>query len=286
MVFKSLSYPKGEMVAQAPDSALPGARIPIEIRVTIEEEIKPRALRVELVGEETYYLPSRGRHSHGSVPWESTFAKIVQVVAEQPSLSQGMEQKWSCSVQIPPDALPSCRGEWVNIRWTLKAILDVHNRVDLMKANPLRVLSPSPQMGDVSLASAEKTFGQVVLTLKAPREISTGNTLKGQLALQIKDKLSVRSIRIELVRIEDAKEEKVSQVISTARVSEEASFNQVDSPSFEFALDVPAGAPPTSVCKHSYLRWKVRAVIDRNMKTDFNVEQDLIVYNAPKITDG
>jgi hypothetical protein len=135
------------------------------------------------------------------------------------------------------------------------------------------------------VSPVEKTFGQLTLSLKAPRAISTGNTLKGQLSLQIKDKFSIRSIRIELVRVEDAKEEKANQVISTAQVSEEASFNQNESPSFEFALAVPAEAPPTSVCKHSNLRWKVRAVIDREMKADLNAEQELFVYNAPKPTD-
>jgi hypothetical protein len=285
MVFKSLSYPEGKMVGQAPDSVLPGALIPIEIGITIEEEIKPRALRVELVGEETYYKPSFGRHSRGPNPVEFTFAKIVQTVAEYPALSQGVEQKWNCSVQIPPDALPTCHGEYVDIRWTLKAILDVPKRVDLMLTKTIQVLCPHPKVSNMPVLPVDKSFGQLTLSLKAPQVVSAGNFLKGQLVMQIKDQFSVRGVRIELVRVEDAKENKANQVVSAVEVSGEAAFKQNESQSFEFALDVPAEAPPTAVCKHSNLRWKVRAVIDRKMKADFNVEQKLLVYNAPELTD-
>ena len=280
MVFKFLFKPKGKIQLQAPDSILPGTLLPVEIRITTEEEIKPRAVRAELVGEETYYI--KGRRSYTMI--SSTFARIMQTVAEQPSLLQGIEQKWNCSLQIPADALPTCRGKWVNIRWTLKAVVDVPKRGDLSQEKPLPVFCPPPQVSNMPVLPAEKTFGQVVLSLKAPQAASAGGTLKGQLALQIKENLSVNSIRIELVQVEDAHDRKTNQVISTTRISDEASFSQNESPSFQFALDIPPEAPPTAVCKHSNLHWKVRAVIDRKMKTDFNVEQELFVYNAPKLT--
>jgi hypothetical protein len=284
MALEFLVKPKGKIELQAQDSNLPGALIPIEIRVKIGEEIKPRALRVELVGEETYYVRRHSKHSSRIVHEDYAFAKITHTVAEQPALLMGVEQKWNCSLQIPPDALPSCQGKWVDIRWTLKAALDVPKRFDLSQEKPLRVFCPSPQISNMPVLPAEKTFGQVTLSLKAPQAVSAGNALKGQLALQVKDKLGIRSIRIELVQAEDAQARKANQVISTAQVSGEATFNQNESPSFEFSLDIPAEAPPTAVCKNSNLRWKIRAVIDRKMKTDFNVEQELFVSNAPKLT--
>ena len=134
----------------------------------------------------------------------------------------------------------------------------------------------------MSVLPAEKIFGEVTLILKAPPVASAGDTLKGQLTLQIKEKLSIRSIRVELVQVEEAGARKADEVISTTQISGAASFNQNESPSFEFSLDIPAEAPPTVICRHSNLRWKVRAVIDRKMKTDFNVEQELLVYNASK----
>jgi len=204
-------------------------------------------------------------------------------VAEQPALSQGVEQKWSSSIQLPPDALPTCRGKWVNIRWTLKAVLDVPKRADLSYGKPFHVSCLSTQLSDMPVLPAEKVFNQVTLMLKAPQAISAGTTLKGQLVLQLKDNLSISSIRVELARVEKAGSRDADEVISTAQCSGAASFNQNDSPSFEFSLDIPAEAPPTAICKFSSLRWKVRAIVDRKMKTDFNVEQELFVYNAPKL---
>ena len=282
MVFKSIFKPEGKIQIQAPDSILPGALLPVEIRITTEEEIQPRELRAELVGEETYY--EKTQRGNGYMTMHFTFARIVQTVAEQPALFQGVEQKWNCSLQIPPDALPTCRGKWVNIRWTLKAVVDMPKRVDLSQGKPLPVFCPAPHVSNMPVLPAEKAFAQVALNLEAPQVISAGNSLKGQLNLQIKENLSVNSIRIELVQAEDAHDRKANQVVLSIKISDEASFSQNESPSFPFSLDVPAGAPPTAVCKHSNLHWKVRAVIDRKMKTDFNVEQELFVYNAPKLT--
>jgi hypothetical protein len=282
MSVKSPFKPKGNIQLQAPDSILPGVSLPLEIRITTEEEIKPREVRAELVGEETYY--EKIHRGNGYMTTHFTFARIVQTVAEQPALLQGVEQKWNCSLQIPPDILPSCRGKWVNILWTLKAVVDVPKRIDLSQEKPMHVFCPPPQVSNMPVLPAEKAFGQVVLSLKAPQAASAGDSLKGQLALQIKENLSVNSIRIELVLVEDAHDRKTNQVISTTRISDEISFSQNQSPSFQFALDIPPEAPPTAVCKHSNLHWKVRAVIDRKMKTDFNVMQELFVYNAPKLT--
>jgi hypothetical protein len=284
MVFKFLFKPKGKIEIQAQDNSLPGAQLPLEIRVTTEEKVEPREIRAELVGEETYYLRARGKLHHSKLNY--TFARIIQKVAEHPALLQQSEQKWGSSIQIPADTLPTCCGKWVNIRWKLKAVLDVPNRADLSHGKPFHISCLPPQSSDMPVLPAEKIFGQVTLMLKAPRAISAGNTLKGQLVLQIKDNLSISGIRVELVRVEKAGSRDADEVISIAQVSGEASFNQNGSPSFAFSLDMPADAPPTAIGMFSSLRWKVRAVIDRNMKTDFNVEQELLVYNTSKPAKG
>ncbi|MCX6006774.1 MAG: hypothetical protein NTZ34_05880 [Chloroflexi bacterium] len=283
MVFGSLFKPKGKLVLQAKDNSLPGELLPIEIRFTPEKEIKPREVRGELVGEETYYVTvTTSDDDMRDARKDEKFASIIQTVAEQPSLLPGVEQKWSSSIQLPADAPPTCHGKLVNIRWTLKAVLDVPKSANLSQEKPLNVVCPSPQVSDHPALPAENIYKEVTLTLKAPQVASIGSTLKGQLTLQIKDKLSFRSIKVELVRVEEAGSRKANEVISTTQISGEASFNQNESPSFEFSLDIPAEAPPTVICKRSNLRWKVRAVIDRKMKSDFNVEQELLVYNASK----
>jgi hypothetical protein len=286
MVFGSLFKPKGKLVLQAQDISLPGELVPLDIRVTAEEEIKPNAVRAELVGEERYFKTEmrgdgKGHSRPHTVEKNETFTRIVQLVAEQPDLSQGMEHKWNSSVQLPADAPCTCRGKLVNIRWTLKAILDVPKRADLSQEKPLHVFCRPPG-GATPVPTAEKTFGEVSLSLKAPAGAVAGTSLKGQLTLQITDKLTIRSIRIELVQVEVAGTRREDTVVATAQVSGETAFSPLESPSFSFSLPIPADALPTSVCTHSSLRWKVKAVIDRKMKSDFNVEQELQVFNSSR----
>ena len=289
MAFASPFKPKGQIMVQSQDAILPGETLPVEIRITPDEEIQPRQVRAELVGEETYYVTETRRDARGNLRTQTesktnTFARIVQTLAEQPTLFKGVEQKWNCTLQLPPDAPPTCHGQVVNIRWTLKAVLDVPKRADLSQEKPLNVLCPSLQMADMPVLPAENTYKEVTLILKAQRAAFAGSTLKGQLTLQVKDKISVRSIRVELVQAEKAGTRQQDKVISTTQIPGAASFNQSESPSFEFSMDIPAESPPTVLYVNSNLHWKVKAVIDRKMTTDFNVEQELFVFNAPKIT--
>jgi len=290
MVFKFLFKPKAKIEIQSQYKSLPGALLPLQIRLTTQEEIKAQEVRAELIGEETYYVTETYRDSKGHmrtrvVQRNDTIARITKTVAEQPTFIQGAEQQWSLSLQLPSDAPPTCCGKVVNIRWTLKAVLDVPKRPDQSQEMPLHVLCPSPQVSNMSVLPAEKTFDDVILNLKAPQVASAGETLVGQLTLQMKDKLSVQGIRVELVRAEDAGDRKAEEVISKTEISGSTSFNQHEAPSFEFFLDIPAEAPPTARSPHSNLCWKVKAVIDRKMKTDFNVEQEVLVYDASEPTD-
>ena len=286
MAFGSLFGPKGKLALKAQDSCLPGEPIPIGIQVTTENEIKPREVRAELVGEETFYV-TETRHSGGHVSTQTVkkneiFVRITETLAEQPSLYKGVEQKWGCFLQLPPEAPPTCRGKLVNIRWKLKAVLDVPKRIDLSQEKSLIVFCQPRDSSGTSGAPAERTFSEVTLILEAPPGASAGDTLLCHLTLQTKEKLSIRGIRGELVRIEEAGVRRADEVVSKTQVSGAGSFWPDESPEFEFYLDIPAEAPPTANCRRSSLRWKVRVVIDRRMKTDFNLEQELHLDNTPR----
>lgn len=282
MGLDSLFKPKVKLMLQSQDNVLPGDTIPFDVRVIAEEEILLREIRAELVGEETYYeyesrWDSRRAYHSGNVKKTNTFASLVQVIAEQPSLHNGTDQKWSSSLQLPPDAPPTSQGKIVNIRWTFKAVLDVPNKRDLSQEKPLNVFSHS-RSSEISIRPAEKSFGEVTLALLVPLVAVVGHPLNGQLTLNVKENLGIRSIRMELRKVEQAGGSKYAdEVISKTQVSGEHSFSAGESPTFEFSLDIPASAPPASICENSRLWWKVRAVMDRRMKIDISAEQEVAV---------
>jgi hypothetical protein len=166
----------------------------------------------------------------------------------------------------------------------LKVVLDVPNQPDQSQEMPLYVLGRPPQTKNVNILPAEKIFDPVRLNLEVSPIASPGETLIGRLTLQIKDKLSIQGIRVELVQLEDAGSRKSEEVLVKTEISGSASFNQSEAPSFDFSLKIPPDASPTASSLHSSLRWMVKAVVARRMKTDFNVEQGVIFFNASEPT--
>lgn len=263
---------------------MPGTSIPVSVNLTPHEEVKPREVRVELVGQEIYYVRQTYTDSKGHVHTRvvrknNTFARIARTVAQQPVLFTGAEQRWRTTLAVPPDAPPTSKGKLVNISWTIKAVMDVPMRHDQSEEIPIQILSIPPQSGDGM--TAEKIFDDCVLNLEAPFIAGADETLIGALVVQTKQNLKVRGIRVELIQSEDAGARKSEQVISEQQISGAVSLNPYESPSYKFALAIPAGAPPTAISPHSSLRWFVRATLDRRLRRDFNVQQQLLIYHAP-----
>jgi hypothetical protein len=285
MVFKFLSKPEAEIHIQSQNKGLPGTLLPVELRLIAQEAINARELRVELVGDETYYVKETHRDSKGRVETHvvkrtETIAKIAQTAAVQPVFTRGDEQKWNISLQLPSDAPPTCAGKLVNIQWKLGAVLDVPNRPDQSKEMPFFILCPAPRVNDRSLLPLEPDFNDFTLKLELPPAASPGETLVGRLTLQMKNKLNVQGIRVELIQVEDAGARKADDVILKSEISGSVAFSPSESPTFEFSLNIPPEAPPTALARHSSLRWKVKTVIARRMQTDFNVERELLLFNA------
>lgn len=280
---------KAELEVHTSETCLPGASLPVEIVVCLQEELKPRQVRLELVGQETYYehqtYPgTKGRPETRTVRKVNTFASIPHVALEQPSLVPGVEASREVSIQIPFDAPPSCRGEVVDVRWILKATLDVPGRLDQVREVPLQVMRTAPINGRPDGAGkslpAQKSFDDCTLELEVPGLLSAKETVRGRLLVKALRAFQVRGIRVEVVRLEDAGAQNAENVTARQDLSGSLSLNPMESPSFAFSMPLPETVAPTMASPHSSLRWQVRAVLDRRLRTDFNVQQDVFIYNA------
>ena len=283
--------PKAELEVRTRETCLPGVSLPVEVVVCLQEQLKPREVRLELVGEESYYVQEtqagpKGQTHIQTVQRVNAFTRVPYTVLEQPSLTPGVEASREVTIQIPIDAPPSCRGKVVDVHWTLKAVLDVPGRRDQVRELPLQVMrSPFSARQDnearIGLPAA-KSLDDCSLTLDVPRMVAAKGVVSGRLQLKAQRKFQVRGIRVELVRQEDAGAEQADDVVAHQDLSGSVSFNATESPSFAFSLPLPSVVAPTMVSPHSSLRWQVRAVLDRRMRSDFNIEQDVFIYNAPE----
>ncbi|MBI2911089.1 MAG: hypothetical protein HYY05_03030 [Chloroflexi bacterium] len=261
-----------------PATCTPGDTLPVEVRLTPAEDVTPRQVRVELAGREDYYVEVEHRDRDGTTRSierrTRVFQSVVQVVHEAGLLGKGVEQRWSASLQVPPDASVASKGKYVDVRWVLRAVVDVSGRGDVVSEQPIGVLAPAP--AEVVRAEQTEPIDDGTITLDIPRPaLAGGETVEGTLRIDASSLPQVRGIRVELVRSEYAVERKVDDVVARQAFS-------VGSPSYPFALVLPPGAPPSSLGGgNSRLLWLVRGVMDRPMRSDYQVQTYVQVHNAP-----
>ena len=277
--------PKADIDLQSDASAFPGAALPVRIRLTPREEIKPREVRLELVGRETYYVRQHSGGKNGGtriVRRNSDFNLITRTLAQQPVLTRGIEQYWDTALALPPEAPPTSRGKLVDVRWALKSVIDIPMRPDHSSEVPVLVYKLPPQSEASAPAPAGKAFDECLLKMEAPHVAAAGDTLIGHLHLEMRKEINVRGIRVELISYEDAGARKESAVAASRQVAESLAIGPHEMRSFEFALSIPVDSPPSMVSPHSSLRWVLKVSLDRRFRGDFNIEQEVLVYNAPE----
>jgi hypothetical protein len=284
--------PKGELVVLAPSSGRTGDSLPIEMSLRSQEDLRPRQVRIELVGRETYFerqrdTDSRRRSQTRIVKREAEFSREFHVLERDFLLASGMEQDWSTSISVPVDAPSTCRGELVDIRWVLRGVVDVLRRPDLVGEVPLqvyrqdRVYTMENVSGDTtSMTTMGFEECNLILTL-GKLSLTAGEALQGNFQLEMVKELSVRGIKVQLVQMEDAGARDSREVVFSELISGPVSFNPYETHSFDFVLVLPPEAPPTAYSPHSSLRWRAEVVLDRPMRTDYSASKEVIVLWVP-----
>lgn len=262
---------------------LTGTTVPVEVAVCPREQLNPREVRVELAGAETYYVAvAEGRHAV-LVKKSTVFTRTSFTIKDQPSFPPGVTTSRKLNIQIPVDATPSSYGKEVYVCWTLKAILDLPRRPNLVKEIPVQVMNtPIRNVKAMADLPQEQSYKDCILSLEVPFTTASKGAVSGSLKLKALRKFQVRGIRIELRQIENVSGGvDVNDVIAQQDLSGPISINANDSPSFDFTLPIPPDAPPTAVTPHSRLRWQLRATLDRRMQRDIGIKQDVIIYSVP-----
>ncbi len=256
--------------------------MPVKVDLITDEEIKANAVRLEVICTEAYYVTETHRDSRGhqvvrTVKRTNELSKIESILAESPLFSAGMQRRWDVSLDLPSNAVPTCARKVVDVKWLVKAVLDVPGRPDQVHELTLQVLAPRAR--EITMLSSDKRFDDVVMNLQMPSAAAVGKKLSGKLTLSIKEKISLQGIRIELVCYEDAGSKTASEAVVRNEISNSLSFSPGETPTFDFSLQLPEDIPPTSHGSRSSLDWKVKAILDRKMKTDYSLEQEVYIYN-------
>ena len=185
---------------------------------------------------------------------------------------------------LPSDAIPTLNGSIVQkiqpgVAWEVRASLDVTRARDMRQSQEITVLkSLSTEDVPARPIVAEAAHRQCALALDLSRRSArSGDTLDGSLRAEMIDDVEAEEIRVELVRVEKFGNESQDHIVDKATFKREASLKSSETGMWRFHLDVGQVKTPSLQAEKSSVAWLVKGILDRRMRRDLRVEQEINV---------
>ena len=115
-------------------------------------------------------------------------------------------------------------------------------------------------------------------------ELVAGETFRGKVVINAVEDCNARGVRLELLREErvtaGVRANEQSRIVHSMQIASGTKIPRGQHAVVDFALPVPTGLCPGRRTRHSEVRYKIKAVFDRAWASDFQVEQEVALYNA------
>lgn len=277
----------------------PGDTVNVRVAVHGVKEIKIQEMRVELLFDHVYEYEERTRDTAGDSRTRTvTETDHIAVGTERllvgETVAEGHQSTHVVSFVIPPDAPPSAAGGITRIVWKAKATLDMPRARDVNAETDVTVIAPAAAFaGRVESAPEVRGGDEGAFSCTLTRRIARpGERFEGVFTATPSADLQVQGVRVELVRLERtfAPESGGFQARHGRTAEHVADRMELAGPStlagsvtrdFPFELAVPPDAAPTFATGHAELRWVVRAVLDRRLRSDHGVALEVAVSTEP-----
>ncbi|MCI0439641.1 MAG: hypothetical protein L0177_10990 [Chloroflexi bacterium] len=289
MVFSFMRRPQATLEMEASEGPFrPGDEVAARVTLTSREGFQAREGRVTLTCVETYW---RRETSYNSSTRSTTThtrkhtEKLMELSApfmSESRVNPGVRYREDVAIAIPEHAPPSLEGRLANVAWELRASLDVPGARDVHFEQGVWVASSraSSQAADAQTPPSltDAAFEECALSLELPsREWQAGETINGALRANAARDVSFSEIRIELVCEEKAGDRNNTEAEDRVMLQQNASFMPRQSREWPFALTIPQGFRPSAFVSRTSVKWSVRGVLSRRMRTDFTVEKEIQV---------
>ena len=280
--------PKADLQVE-PDkgTAMPGDEVGARVTLSPDADFHIRSGSVALVCVETYVQKISNQYGTSYHKKTNVLSRQEESFAGSGVIRKGTEYSTEVAFTLPDDALPTLRGAVVQkiepgISWEVSASLDVANARDLsasreieVPAQPASATSPRP-----SVAEVQHNQGMLTLRLDSAQARS-GDTLAGSFSARMIRDVSVQEIRVDLVRAEkfgnDEKEHPIDSVTLSQAAMLTPDADSQKSLEWDFQLSVGRVELPSLKTEKSSVRWLVKGVLSRAMRTDLRVEQEVAV---------
>ncbi len=270
------------------DYYLPGDHLEAKVTVEGEKDLDIQEGRAELLCEETYiyrYIDSDGDSRSHKV--KDNLVELQQSFLGQTKVAGGSLQTFDLAFDIPSWGPPTYGGKITNVRWLVKTVLDLKLRRDIRQEIEFMVAAPfTGQTGGTGRYGVSDSPQDCELGFWLPgKEFREGDEVEAQALIQIRERFGVRAVRVELQRIEHVPRRNgntnkvVEQKIELLGAKEFASGTDLELP---FTFRIPAAGRPTLHTKNSSVRWVLALIMDRKLRKDFRVEEDIHVFTVPQ----
>lgn len=261
-----------------------GDRLDAHVRLLPNGDLRVRRGTVELVCTETWVQRVDSQYGPSYHRKTNTLSSEGETFMEDQTVRNGVPYSAELKATVPRDALPTLRGALVykiepGIAWEVKVDMDVARARDIKESQEVTVAAtPTLRGGRPVPTSAESTRGGCPLTLELSRSAAqSGDRIDGSLRAEPQGDFTASEARVELVRSEKFGNTAKDEVIDQVTLDREPSLESGNPREWSFSLDVGQVSMPSLATEKSSVRWLVRAVLDRSLRTDPKVEQDIEV---------
>ena len=243
-----------------------------------------RSGRVELVCTETWVQRVDSQYGSSYHRKTNALSRAGETFMEDQAVRNGVPYPAELRVTLPQDALPTISGAMVQkiepgIAWAVTVDLDVARARDIKERQEVTVV-PTPASRDARPVpvNARSTRGGCPLTLELSQsEARSGDRVDGSLRAEPEGDVTASEARVELVREEKFGNTAKNQVVDQVTFERDLSLQSGDEREWSFSLDVGRVSVPSLKTEKSSVRWLVRAVLDRSLRSDPKVEQEIDV---------
>ena len=268
-------------------SATPGEEVAARVTLSPDTDFEIRGGNVALVCVETYVQKISNQYGTSYHKKTNILSRQEESFAGSGVIRKGTQYSTQVAFKLPDDALPTLRGAVVqkiepSISWQVSASMDVAKARDLSASREIGVAAQPAPVEPPRPSVTEIQHNQCVLTLKLDSaQARSGDTIEGSFSAEMIRDVSVQEIRVDLVRAEKFGNEEKEHPIDSVTLSDAATLSPgTDTQSaldWVFRLNVGGVELPSLKTEKSSVRWLVKGVLSRSMRTDLRVEQELAV---------
>ncbi|MBE7520131.1 MAG: hypothetical protein HS107_12915 [Thermoflexaceae bacterium] len=288
MVFGRGETPEiGIEIADGRRAFAPGDTIRATVTFGAAKGFKARAVRAGLVLLRKSQEVDTERDSDGDRRRTHTWVTHEQWVqtdnldVDTTGGPQVFEREW----QLPAGSAPTYSGEITSNRWVVKVTIDRKLAKDVNAEVAITVASPLPAGANEAPLVRAAAHSDATLRLELPRgAFVEGERVPGRLSFEPSDGLKARALRVELARRErvtsnDGTNEKTAVMETHELAREDQLRAQAD---YEFSFELPRAGQPSNQTGSASAAWSVRAILDRPMRDDVEVAQEIAVCTQPQ----